>query len=182
MLVETPYISCHIATKCVHNKRRWSSMYSIEVWSVLSDLGKLCIAGHRFYPCVIPLWWNSNSLHMLVPPCIYIYTRPAAWTKRRIWIFSELTLRKIYGATQEKHQCFFDKIRIKILNQADSSQLSFLTITDHKSRCLGWESICHAADSAWLKPKTYGPMFEQDRQKVWNLQFAHCWSSKGRFT
>lgn len=73
MLVETPYISCHIATKCVHNKRRWSSMYSIEVWSVLSDLGKLCIAGHRFYPCVIPLWWNSNSLHMLVPPCIYIY-------------------------------------------------------------------------------------------------------------
>lgn len=25
---------------------------------------------------------------------IYIYTRPAAWTKRRIWIFSELTLAK----------------------------------------------------------------------------------------
>ena len=95
MLVETPYIRCHIATKCVHNKRRWSSMYSIEVWSVLSDLGKLCIAGHRFYPCVIPLWWNSNSLHMLVPPCICIYIYiPAAWTKRRIWLFSELTLAK----------------------------------------------------------------------------------------
>ncbi len=172
------------------------SMYSTEVCSVLSALDKLCIGGHWVPLChsiavigsKILVGWDSNSPHiMIVQPRTYIYiythTHPA-WQQKphdESWFSQNLPLYH-YGATQAREAPMF------LLTKFESSTLlaAFLSHDGpaHKFRCLGWESICHAADSAdfcfianeaCLKSKTYGPMFEQGRQKVWNLQFARSW-------
>ena len=174
------------------------SMYSTEVCSVLSALDKLCIGGHWVPLChsiavigsKILVGWDSNSPHMIVQPrtYIYIHTHTPHGSRNhttnldflRTYPYNIMVLPK-----QEKHQCSFWQNS----NQyPESSTLlaAFLSHDGpaHKFRCLGWESICHAADSAdfcfianeaCLKSKTYGPMFEQGRQKVWNLQFARSW-------